>query len=101
MCGACSTKRFLLPQQSSKPLRVCNKCYSQLTNEENGPRDIAKSPSGSGNLSAVDQTVKIYAMHQELGSSVLISESLPLFLQKMCILAFKLLEQANALRFLN
>lgn len=41
MCGACSTKRFLLPQQSSKPLRICDKCYSQLTNEEKS-RDIAK-----------------------------------------------------------
>lgn len=51
VCGGCSTKRFLLPQQSSKPLRVCDKCYSQLTNEENS-RDIAKPQptSSSGNL---------------------------------------------------
>ncbi|CAB4011683.1 pleckstrin homology domain-containing family F member 2 [Paramuricea clavata] len=46
VCGACSTRRFLLPQQSSKPIRVCDKCYSQLTNEENS-RDIAKPSSGS------------------------------------------------------
>ncbi|XP_046860101.1 pleckstrin homology domain-containing family F member 2-like [Xenia sp. Carnegie-2017] len=42
VCGDCSTKRFLLPQQSSKPLRVCDKCYSELTNEVNS-RDIVKS----------------------------------------------------------
>lgn len=46
ICGACSTKRFLLPQQSSKPLRICDKCYSQITNEEKS-RDIAKPRSGS------------------------------------------------------
>ena len=49
VCGACSTKRFLLPQQSSKPLRICDKCYSQLTNEEKS-RDIAKPAPESGAL---------------------------------------------------
>lgn len=46
VCSNCSTKRFLLPQQSSKPLRICDKCYSQLTNEERS-RDIAKPHSSS------------------------------------------------------
>lgn len=38
MCGACSKNKFLLPSQSSKPLRVCDPCYKILTNTtaENG-----------------------------------------------------------------
>ncbi|KAJ8925715.1 hypothetical protein NQ315_009562 [Exocentrus adspersus] len=31
VCGPCSNKRFLLPNQSSKPLRVCLHCYEVLT----------------------------------------------------------------------
>lgn len=31
VCGPCSNKRFLLPSQSSKPLRVCLHCYDTLT----------------------------------------------------------------------
>merc|ERR1712210_275509 len=32
-CNACSSKRFLLPAQSSKPLRVCMTCYDELSSE--------------------------------------------------------------------
>ena len=31
VCGSCSTQRFLLPQISSKPLRVCDRCYDKLS----------------------------------------------------------------------
>lgn len=31
VCGPCSEKRYLLPSQSSKPVRVCEFCYIQLT----------------------------------------------------------------------
>ncbi|XP_022201227.2 pleckstrin homology domain-containing family F member 2 isoform X2 [Nilaparvata lugens] len=31
VCGPCSNKRFLLPSQSSKPLRVCLDCYDTLS----------------------------------------------------------------------
>jgi hypothetical protein len=31
VCGPCSNKRFLLPNQSSKPLRVCLHCFGELT----------------------------------------------------------------------
>jgi hypothetical protein len=30
VCGACSAKKFLLPSQSSKPLRVCDPCFDDL-----------------------------------------------------------------------
>jgi len=49
VCAPCSSKRFLLPAQSSKPLRVCTSCYdelsrsgvasSQLTDREAKPTD--------------------------------------------------------------
>ncbi|XP_078396933.1 pleckstrin homology domain-containing family F member 2 isoform X1 [Cetorhinus maximus] len=31
VCGPCSDKRFLLPSQSSKPVRVCSFCYDLLS----------------------------------------------------------------------
>ncbi len=31
VCGGCSTKKFLLPSQSNKPVRVCDACYDQLS----------------------------------------------------------------------
>ncbi|XP_028673089.1 pleckstrin homology domain-containing family F member 2 [Erpetoichthys calabaricus] len=31
VCGPCSEKKFLLPSQSSKPVRVCDFCYHQLS----------------------------------------------------------------------
>lgn len=30
VCSNCSTKKFLLPSQSSKPLRVCDNCFNLL-----------------------------------------------------------------------
>ncbi|CAL1527650.1 unnamed protein product [Lymnaea stagnalis] len=32
-CNPCTGKRWLLPQQSSKPIRVCLTCYQKLSNE--------------------------------------------------------------------
>lgn len=31
MCGPCSSKKFLLPQQSSKAVRVCLDCFDSLS----------------------------------------------------------------------
>uniref|UniRef100_A0A0K8U8R9 Pleckstrin y domain-containing family F member 2 n=1 Tax=Bactrocera latifrons TaxID=174628 RepID=A0A0K8U8R9_BACLA len=31
VCGPCSSKKFLLPQQSSKAVRVCTACYERLS----------------------------------------------------------------------
>ncbi|BES90346.1 FYVE [Nesidiocoris tenuis] len=50
VCGPCSNKKFLLPNQASKPLRVCLNCYDTLSkakaqnnqnnlNSKNDPRD--------------------------------------------------------------
>lgn len=30
MCGSCSKNKFLIPSQSSKPVRVCNTCFDSL-----------------------------------------------------------------------
>ena len=35
VCGPCSNKRYLLPIQSSKPLRVCLTCYDVLSKAKN------------------------------------------------------------------
>lgn len=34
VCGPCSNKRYLLPSQSSKPLRVCLNCYDTLSRQK-------------------------------------------------------------------
>ena len=31
VCGACSNRKFLLPYQAERPLRVCISCYDALT----------------------------------------------------------------------
>jgi len=35
VCGPCSSKKFLLPVQSAKPLRVCLTCHDVLTKSKN------------------------------------------------------------------
>ncbi|XP_014056382.2 pleckstrin homology domain-containing family F member 2 isoform X1 [Salmo salar] len=51
VCGPCSDKKFLLPSQSSKPVRVCEFCYLQLASAGGGtglgPRSDSYSRSGS------------------------------------------------------
>ncbi|XP_023720894.1 pleckstrin homology domain-containing family F member 2 isoform X3 [Cryptotermes secundus] len=67
VCGPCSNKRFLLPSQSSKPLRVCLNCYDTLSrarvqqNNMGNPTDLslskeAKERSGSGDSSGEEDS---------------------------------------------
>lgn len=35
VCGPCSSKKFLLPSQSTKPVRVCLQCYDSLSQSKN------------------------------------------------------------------
>lgn len=37
VCGPCSNKRFVLPNQSTKPLRVCTHCYDLLSSGAQEP----------------------------------------------------------------
>merc|ERR1719483_892047 len=34
VCASCSSQKFLMPAQSSKPLRVCDPCYATLSKTE-------------------------------------------------------------------
>ena len=34
VCASCSSQKFLMPAQSSKPLRVCDPCYAILSKTE-------------------------------------------------------------------
>lgn len=46
VCGPCSSKKFLLPNQSSKPLRVCTRCYETLAvakKVQGGPQTLASN----------------------------------------------------------
>ncbi|XP_008429021.1 pleckstrin homology domain-containing family F member 2 [Poecilia reticulata] len=46
VCGPCSEKKFLLPSQSSKPVRVCEHCYGMLSGSL-GPRSESMSRPGA------------------------------------------------------
>lgn len=49
VCGPCSSKKFILPGQSNKPLRVCLDCYDNLTSLK---RDGNKSQIANNNKPA-------------------------------------------------
>lgn len=64
VCGPCSNKRFLLPNQSSKPLRVCLHCYDFLTSakKQHGPNNDVVNRGEQLNISifVVKSTLTIY-----------------------------------------
>ncbi|XP_020510262.1 pleckstrin homology domain-containing family F member 2 isoform X2 [Labrus bergylta] len=47
VCGPCSDKKYLLPSQSSKPVRVCEFCFVQLTSGGLSIRSDSISRPGS------------------------------------------------------
>lgn len=53
VCGSCSSKKFLLPQQSSKPLRVCLACYDHLSKTHKTHHSAKSSSCVGGNSSGV------------------------------------------------
>eukprot|EP00092_Neocalanus_flemingeri_P046542 GFUD01052375.1.p1 GENE.GFUD01052375.1~~GFUD01052375.1.p1 ORF type:complete len:264 (+),score=85.11 GFUD01052375.1:114-905(+) len=58
-CNTCSSKRFLLPAQSSKPLRVCMSCYDELAMQSTGGNSSfdkdAKATDSSGEEDSDDE----------------------------------------------
>eukprot|EP00092_Neocalanus_flemingeri_P011782 GFUD01012705.1.p1 GENE.GFUD01012705.1~~GFUD01012705.1.p1 ORF type:complete len:265 (+),score=85.67 GFUD01012705.1:352-1146(+) len=58
-CNPCSSKRFLLPAQSSKPLRVCMSCYDELAMQSTGGNSSfdkeAKATDSSGEEDSDDE----------------------------------------------
>lgn len=56
VCGTCSNKRWLLPEQSSKPLRVCLSCYDKLSSLSSGAAipTVAAHDDSSGEDSSED-----------------------------------------------
>merc|ERR1712110_185883 len=57
-CNTCSSKRFLLPAQSSKPLRVCMTCYDELSSQSVGHsfnKDARTGQDSSGEEDSDDE----------------------------------------------
>ncbi|KAI0241102.1 hypothetical protein LSAT2_001612, partial [Lamellibrachia satsuma] len=52
VCGPCSSQRWLLAEQASKPLRVCLNCYHKLSEQAGGGGEVAggKDTANNGNL---------------------------------------------------
>ncbi|XP_037938405.1 pleckstrin homology domain-containing family F member 1 homolog [Teleopsis dalmanni] len=61
VCGPCSSKKFLLPQQSSKPLRVCTACYERLSKvvKDESSKTPMASNSQLSNASSTGGTGKL------------------------------------------
>ena len=56
VCGACSSKKFLLPSQSSKPLRVCDGCHGVLSTSGIHSNSVDQKPtSGNEKVSSANQ----------------------------------------------
>ncbi|PVD33277.1 hypothetical protein C0Q70_04530 [Pomacea canaliculata] len=53
-CNACTSKRWLLPQQSSRPLRVCLTCYHKLAGKSTQEPELAGGDESSGEDSSDD-----------------------------------------------
>ena len=59
VCASCSSQKFLMPAQSSKPLRVCDPCYATLSKTETtavgGPLAVSSTVEGKQNLKSSEQ----------------------------------------------
>jgi len=55
VCSDCSSKRFLLPEQSSKPLRVCLSCYDELAMQSAGVNNVSRD-NRSGDSSGEEES---------------------------------------------
>jgi len=75
VCGACSSKRIMLPHQSSKPLRCCLACYDEVSTAasgagqtQDGGADSSEddsdeedsAPTDPSDPDALQQTMKFY-----------------------------------------
>ena len=59
VCASCSSQKFLMPAQSSKPLRVCDPCYATLsktkTTAVGGTLAVSSTVEGKQNLKSSEQ----------------------------------------------
>lgn len=62
VCGSCSKNKFLIPSQSSKPVRVCNTCFDSLgKNRISIKRDSKSSDELVVNQKDKDQVLNVAA----------------------------------------
>nr|CAG4647470.1 EOG090X0FI9 [Megafenestra aurita] len=73
VCGPCSNKKFLLPVQSAKPLRVCLTCHDVLTKSKNtgGPNtslndDLSMDSSGEDDDDDDDNVANLSSSNEEI-----------------------------------
>jgi len=62
-CNSCSKNKFLLPSQSSKPLRVCDSCFDTLCRGRTSSNTFDESAVATSNetIPAVPQKVELAA----------------------------------------
>jgi len=64
-CNDCTSKRFLLPEQSSKPLRVCLTCFDELAMQSAGVNNSSK-----GDCKTTDSSGEEDSDDEETGPTV-------------------------------
>lgn len=47
VCGPCSSQKFQMPTQSSKPLRVCDPCYATLSKTDSATAALPAADAGT------------------------------------------------------
>ena len=70
LCGGCSTQRFLLPQISSKPLRVCDRCYDKLTTAQISKEELVRGVAGVRGVAEVRGVARVSGVAEVSGVAV-------------------------------
>ncbi|XP_060074017.1 pleckstrin homology domain-containing family F member 2-like isoform X1 [Ylistrum balloti] len=56
VCGPCSNQKWLLPQQSSKPIRICLTCYKELSSAKSYNAGSTLATGGTDDSSGEDSS---------------------------------------------
>lgn len=60
VCGQCSKNKFLIPNQSAKPVRVCNACYDKLGKSRTSLKEnLDDSQTGVKTTNEIQKSIQI------------------------------------------
>ncbi|XP_053209249.1 pleckstrin homology domain-containing family F member 2-like [Panonychus citri] len=71
ICASCSKSRFLIPSQSSKPVRVCDTCKNKLVTQRLGevtPTNTMTTPSTGHNSTSTNSSTVVVKTSTRIGT---------------------------------
>ena len=77
VCGPCSNKKWVLPSQSAKPLRVCLTCYDELSRARADDNRLAGDTRGQYTVLGTPPCLSVHRGTLYTGASVLGGVSSP------------------------